>query len=25
VKAHGIGVKIPVEETYELDYKSFIR
>ncbi|MDG2343896.1 MAG: LEA type 2 family protein [Flavobacteriales bacterium] len=25
VKAFGIGVKIPVEESYELDYKSFIR
>ncbi len=25
VKAYGIGIKIPVEERFEFDYKSFIR
>ena len=25
VKAYGISIKIPVEERYELDYKSFVR
>jgi len=25
VKAYGLGVKVPVEESFELDYKSFIK
>ena len=25
VKAYGLGIKIPVEESFELDYKSFIK
>jgi LEA14-like dessication related protein len=25
VKAYGLGIKVPVEESFELDYKSFIK